>query len=65
MGKKRIIAGVTACILIFSIAAGVTAMLDRNYDERLISSDSSSFPDSDSEPADTQSQKVKKAFQSV
>lgn len=65
MGKKRIIAGVTACILVFSIAAGVTAMLDRNYDERLISSDSSSFPDSDSEPADTQSQKVKKAVQSV
>ena len=65
MNKKRIIAGVTACILVFSIAAGVTAMLDRNYDDRLISSDSSSGSDSDSETADTQSHKVKKAVQSV
>ena len=67
MSKTRIIAGVTACILALSIAAGVTALLDQNYDERLISSvsDDSDTDNNDSEADSTESRKVKKAVQSV
>ena len=67
MSKTRIIAGVTACVLVLSIAAGVTALLDQNYDERLISSvsDDSDTDNNDSEADSTESQKVKKAVQSV
>lgn len=67
MSKTRIIAGVTACVLVLSIAAGVTALLDQNYDERLISSvsDDSDTDNNDSEADSTESRKVKKAVQSV
>lgn len=65
MTRKKIIAGLTACIVVFGIIAGVTVALNKDYDDTSISAVEGQSDSESNTETNEESIKVKKAVQSV